>query len=247
MRDEGESITVNTTSAIITDKEEIITLNTTPGLARDDDKFIKVNTMSHDKFITYNTTSVSAAVNTIWTSWSVSQGQGQGQEIGKEISSHRSLDITTSPTTVQGYITWISNTVTRTVNDDTTVYMDNNSNLSPDPGLMQTSTTYRYPVEDEFTGLHTIRAMDIGDSGHWLDLTLFVLGVIIVLTVIGNLLVCLAIKFDTRLHHMTYYFLVSMAMLHILLAALLMTPTIFSILTGKMRLSYPMSQSLPPS
>ena len=57
--------------------------------------------------------------------------------------------------------------------------------------------------------------------------------VIVVLTIAGNVLVCLAVKMDRRLQHMTYYFLVSMAILHISMATILMPPAIMVLFEGE--------------
>ena len=55
---------------------------------------------------------------------------------------------------------------------------------------------------------------------------------ILVVAVLTNLLVCLAVKLDRRLHHMTYYFLTSLALLHVLMAAVVMPPAILIVLSG---------------
>ena len=66
------------------------------------------------------------------------------------------------------------------------------------------------------------------------DLSPLGLLTILIVTVLGNLAVCLVVKLDRRLHHMTYYFFVSMAVVHLLMAALVMPPAVLVMLAGKL-------------
>ena len=97
-------------------------------------------------------------------------------------------------------------------------------------------TTERYHVEDEFTGLHNILGRnddkddDLDDSR---DLVPLLLIAIITLAIVGNLIVCVVVRIDRRLHQMTYYFFVSMATLHVVMATIVMPPAIMIIITGK--------------
>ena len=56
---------------------------------------------------------------------------------------------------------------------------------------------------------------------------------ILILAVIGNITVCLVVKMDRHLHHMTYYFFVSLAVVHLLMVAVVMPPAILIILNGE--------------
>ena len=56
---------------------------------------------------------------------------------------------------------------------------------------------------------------------------------ILVLAVIGNITVCLVVRIDRHLHHMTYYFFVSLAVVHLLMVAVVMPPAILIILAGE--------------
>ena len=56
---------------------------------------------------------------------------------------------------------------------------------------------------------------------------------IIVLVILGNWLVCAAVKLEKRLHRMTFYFFVSMAVAHVLMAGSAMPPAVLVVLAGK--------------
>ena len=56
---------------------------------------------------------------------------------------------------------------------------------------------------------------------------------ILILAVMGNITVCMVVKLDRQLHSMTYYFFVSMAVVHLLMVAVVMPPAILVILAGK--------------
>ncbi len=56
---------------------------------------------------------------------------------------------------------------------------------------------------------------------------------ILILAVIGNITVCLVVRIERHLHHMTYYFFVSLAVVHLLMVAIVMPPAILVILAGK--------------
>ncbi len=56
---------------------------------------------------------------------------------------------------------------------------------------------------------------------------------ILILAIIGNITVCLVVKIERHLHHMTYYFFVSLAVVHLLMVALVMPPAVLIILAGK--------------
>ena len=56
--------------------------------------------------------------------------------------------------------------------------------------------------------------------------------VIIILVVLGNFLVMLSVKLEKRLHHMSFYFFVSMATVHIIMAATAMPPAVWMVLAG---------------
>ena len=56
---------------------------------------------------------------------------------------------------------------------------------------------------------------------------------IIIVTVLSNSVMCLAIRLDKRLHHMTYYFFQSMGCMHLLMAGLIMPPAILVSLQGQ--------------
>ena len=60
---------------------------------------------------------------------------------------------------------------------------------------------------------------------------------ILILAVIGNIIVCLVVRIDRHLHHMTYYFFVSLAVVHLLMVAVVMPPAILIILAGKFTIS----------
>lgn len=57
---------------------------------------------------------------------------------------------------------------------------------------------------------------------------------ILILAVIGNITLCLVVRIDRHLHHMTYYFFVSLAVVHLLMVAVVMPPAILIILAGKL-------------
>lgn len=54
-----------------------------------------------------------------------------------------------------------------------------------------------------------------------------------VMTVAGSLVTCLAVRWDTRMHHTSYYFSVSMALLHAIMASAVMPPAIVLTWQGK--------------
>ncbi|XP_002733924.1 dopamine receptor 1-like [Saccoglossus kowalevskii] len=60
----------------------------------------------------------------------------------------------------------------------------------------------------------------------------FVLSLIIVMSVLGNVLVCIAVCVDRRLHKTTYLFTVSLAMADLLVSILVMTFAVFNDLNG---------------
>ena len=66
------------------------------------------------------------------------------------------------------------------------------------------------------------------------DLTPLGLITVIVVTVVTNLSVCIVVKVDRRLHHMTFYFFVSLAMVHLLMAATVMPLAVIVVLAGKL-------------
>ena len=70
-------------------------------------------------------------------------------------------------------------------------------------------------------------------QGDGPDLSLLGLLVILIITVVANLVVITVVKLDKRLHHMTYYFFVSMAVVHLLMAGLVMPPGILVSLAGR--------------
>lgn len=47
-----------------------------------------------------------------------------------------------------------------------------------------------------------------------------------VMTLAGSLVTCLAVRWDTRMHHTSYYFSVSLALLHAIMASAVMPPAI---------------------
>lgn len=60
---------------------------------------------------------------------------------------------------------------------------------------------------------------------------------LLVLTFLGNALVCLAVKLERRLHTMTYYFCMSLAVVHLIMLATVMTPALLLLVRGR----YPLS------
>lgn len=56
---------------------------------------------------------------------------------------------------------------------------------------------------------------------------------VIVLTILGNASICLSVKIVKKLQHMPYFFLVSMSLLHILMASILMPPAIIVLYEGE--------------
>ena len=68
---------------------------------------------------------------------------------------------------------------------------------------------------------------------HSEDLAPLGLLAIILVVAVGNVLVCTAVKLEKRLHRMTFYFFVSMAVAHILMAGTAMPPAVLVVLAGK--------------
>lgn len=64
------------------------------------------------------------------------------------------------------------------------------------------------------------------------DLTPLGLITIIILSVITNLTVCVIVKLDRRLHHMTFYFFVSLAVVHLLMSSVAMPLALFVVIAG---------------
>ena len=93
--------------------------------------------------------------------------------------------------------------------------------------IMSLSITDETPGDDRSLLIHTTTSLE---SHNMAPLGLLV---IIIVTLTGNAILCLAVKMDRRLHHMTYYFLVSMATLHGLMSVIVMPPAILVVLTGE--------------
>ena len=86
-------------------------------------------------------------------------------------------------------------------------------------------TTTLLPVPDDTTLPHDHNMAPLG------------LLTILILAVIGNITVCLVVRIDRHLHHMTYYFFISLAVVHLLMVAVVMPPAILIILAGKSTIS----------
>lgn len=87
------------------------------------------------------------------------------------------------------------------------------------------SSLSSYVVTQGQTTLHN-------GSNAFLWLTCFPL-----LTVVGSLVTCLAVRWDKRMHHTSYYFAVSMAVLHTIMSATVMPPAIVVTWQGEYRCS----------
>ncbi len=98
----------------------------------------------------------------------------------------------------------------------TTSQMPSPPSSSPSPSFPTSSSgmTVVYPAED----------VNMAPMG---------LLAILILAVMGNITVCMVVKLDRQLHSMTYYFFVSMAVVHLLMVAVVMPPAILVILAGK--------------
>jgi len=59
-----------------------------------------------------------------------------------------------------------------------------------------------------------------------------------VMTVAGSLVTCLAVRWDSRMHHTSYYFSVSMALLHAIMASAVMPPAIVLTWQGQRVISF---------
>ncbi len=89
---------------------------------------------------------------------------------------------------------------------------------------------------DEFTGMHNFLSPHGNNSSSTQSLAPLGLLVIIFLSLSGNAFLLLAVRLDRRLRHMTYYFLVSLASVHILMTAVVMPPAVLVIVTGNVEL-----------
>lgn len=138
--------------------------------------------------------------------------------------------------------TWVNQTVeTFIVGGATSNNTLTSSHLTELPATSSVmSSTVMSPVtvmssitEETYTGDDRpllIHASSDQDSHNMAPLGLLA---VVIITVIGNTVMCLAVKMDRHLHHMTYYFLVSMGVLHMVMSAVVMPPAILIILTGE--------------
>ena len=119
-------------------------------------------------------------------------------------------------------------------------------NISFGNGIITSSTHSNISTAAPSSGVHWSAEMDTttlfpvpDDATHPHDHNMAPLGLltILVLAVIGNITVCLVVRIDRHLHHMTYYFFVSLAVVHLLMVAVVMPPAILIILAGKSTVS----------
>ena len=103
---------------------------------------------------------------------------------------------------------------------------DEFTGLHPIPGYDDSYKT----IEDEFTGLHPIPGYD--DSSDLPNLAPAGFVIIVTLVVLANIGICAAVKLDVRLRRENYYFLVSLSVLHLLMAVSLMTPLTIGVISG---------------
>ena len=144
------------------------------------------------------------------------------------------------------YILTLHNGVNRSVEEEIT----NNEpggdkaklhNISFGNGIITSSTHSSISTAAPSSGVHWSAEMDTttllsvpDDATLPHDHNMAPLGLltILILAVIGNITVCLVVRIDRHLHHMTYYFFVSLAVVHLLMVAVVMPPAILIILAG---------------
>ena len=119
-------------------------------------------------------------------------------------------------------------------------------NISFSNGIITSSTHSSISTDAPSSGVHWSPEMDMttlfpaaDDTTLPHDHNMAPLGLltILILAVIGNIIVCLVVRIDRHLHHMTYYFFVSLAVVHLLMVAVVMPPAILIILAGKFTIS----------
>ena len=86
-------------------------------------------------------------------------------------------------------------------------------------------------VEGDFTGFHSIlgQTNDPGSSSNLGHLWLIIL---IIFTITGSMFVCLAVRLDKRLHQKTFYFFVSLSILHIIIGITVMPLACLVVIEG---------------
>ena len=111
----------------------------------------------------------------------------------------------------------------------------NNSNIMSSTQAIISSGTLnlnmQWSSEMGTTTLHPVTESATSSQDH--NMAPLGLLTILILAVIGNITVCLVVRIDQNLHNMTYYFFVSLAVVHLLMVAVVMPPAILIILAGK--------------
>ena len=92
------------------------------------------------------------------------------------------------------------------------------------------SVTLSQPTAEALSEISEVEVLGSSASLNWLAL---LLGIIVVITVAGNSLVCLAVHRERRLRNRFNYFLVSLALSDVLSAVLVMPLSIAKTFSGK--------------